>query len=511
MITSQREELKLEKRNPRSPATVLVVEDDEGLNRLIQRRLQREGFRTEGVFDGFDAIARAVEKPDTLLLLDYVLPTMTGEDVIEQLAERQCSVPFIVMTGHGDENVAVEMMKLGARDYIVKNPGFIGMLPKAVRRVYEELETEKRLARAEQALRESEEKYRSLIENSPDYIIIVDRESTVEFVNRPTPGLVMEDVIGRSVYDYIEPGSQDRHREVLAQVFETGKANALESTVGVGGDGSLVCYETRFVPIKRGENVSSVMLIVTDTTDRKHMEKQLVSQAKLASIGQLAAGIAHELNNSLTPVLSLSDLLTVKLADRLKEQERKHLAVIKKSALRMGKIIDDLITFSGSGKLEKGGPVDLNDIIDKALELVESQIKAEGILVQKHNSPLPPFPGDADGLMEIFINLFLNSKDALAGNREKKIWIKTEYLSEERSIRIKFRDNGEGIKKEILQRVFDPFFTTKQNGKETGLGLSIVYGIVEDHGGSIQAESNGGGHTEFVLLFPQDERSSCPI
>jgi DNA-binding NtrC family response regulator len=141
----------------RIPITVLVVEDDEALNRLIQKTLQRADFRTEGALNGVDAITKVVKHPNTILLLDYLLSDMTGWEVIATLAERRRSVPFIVMTGHGAERVAVEMMKLGAKDYLVKDPGFVNILPEVVKKVCDELDKEKRLVKAKEALRRVEQ------------------------------------------------------------------------------------------------------------------------------------------------------------------------------------------------------------------------------------------------------------------------------------------------------------------------------------------------------------------
>lgn len=130
--------------------TILVIDDDEGLNRIIQRRLQRIGLRTEGVFNGIDAVERIDKGNDLLLLMDYRLPDMTAKDIISILEKKRHTVPFVVMTGFGDEKIAVEMMKLGAKDYIVKDGNFIDMLPHVVKRVLNEIEKEKRLARAEE-------------------------------------------------------------------------------------------------------------------------------------------------------------------------------------------------------------------------------------------------------------------------------------------------------------------------------------------------------------------------
>jgi len=138
--------------------TILVVEDESSLNHLIQKILRRADFRTDGVENGTEAVEYATKHPETLLLLDYLIPQMNGKQVIEALIEKACNIPFIIMTGYGDQKIAVEMMKLGAREYIIKDPGFIEVLPQVVGKVIGELEKEERLTEAEGALRKNEKK-----------------------------------------------------------------------------------------------------------------------------------------------------------------------------------------------------------------------------------------------------------------------------------------------------------------------------------------------------------------
>ncbi len=152
--------------------TILVAEDDSGMNRLIQKSLQREGFRTEGVTKGADAIARVKESQNMILLLDYLLPDMTGKQVVSTLAEKDLKVPFIIITGQGDEKTAVEMMKMGARDYIIKSAGLADILPHVIKRVFKEIEREKALVDAQEALKESEDKFKNIFENAMDGILI---------------------------------------------------------------------------------------------------------------------------------------------------------------------------------------------------------------------------------------------------------------------------------------------------------------------------------------------------
>lgn len=157
--------------------TILVVEDDEGLNVLLQKILKKEGFLVDSALNGHDGILKASEHKEILMLLDYKLPDMNGREVIESLISKKCNVPFIIITGHGDEKVAVEMMKLGARDYIIKSAGLREILPHVVARVINDLIQEKKLLHTEKALSESEKKLRAIYDNAMDGILVVDLES----------------------------------------------------------------------------------------------------------------------------------------------------------------------------------------------------------------------------------------------------------------------------------------------------------------------------------------------
>ncbi|HLD29481.1 MAG TPA: histidine kinase dimerization/phospho-acceptor domain-containing protein, partial [bacterium] len=197
---------------------------------------------------------------------------------------------------------------------------------------------------------------------------------------------------------------------------------------------------------------------VPETLKNTQTEKNLMIQAKWASLGHLCAGVAHELNNPLTTVLSLSELLAFSLKERLTEEQKMNFELIRESALRMKKIIGDLHTFVRSSSLNRS-PLDVNLIVGKLLALESSAVKKEGIIVETQLNPVPSFSADADRLLQVFINLFSNSLDAMQGRKEKKIIIRTGYDDKKCEIRILFRDSGAGIRKEIRGRIFEKFFT----------------------------------------------------
>jgi PAS domain S-box-containing protein len=266
-----------EKSKKEIPATILVVEDDKGLNRLIQKKLQREGFKTEGVFNGSDTIAKVVENPN-LLLLDYILPDMTSKELIKTLFKQECSVPFMVMTGHGDEKIAVEMMKLGARDYIIKDPDFIDVLPQMLKKVFENLDKEKRLITAEEELRKAKDFAESIVSSAMDGIIVVDLKG--DFIQINSAFLKM---IGYSDEELKNIGFRQitpkKWRVEDAAHFKKLLLEGMTSTHYekelIKKDGAVfpVTFSTSLLYDEK-DNPFAIMAIIRDETERKQAEEQ---------------------------------------------------------------------------------------------------------------------------------------------------------------------------------------------------------------------------------------------
>jgi PAS domain S-box-containing protein len=265
---------KIEKTN--TPRMILVVEDDKGLSRLIQKHLQREGFQTEGAINGADAISFVVNNKNIVMLLDYRLPDMSGKRVIETLTERQCMVPFIIMTGHGDVMIAVEMMKLGARDYLVKDSEFLDVLPSIVNRFIEQLEIEKRLAETESKLKKTEEKYYNLIEFANAGIIVTEH-GKITYVNMEAEkiyGYSKKELIGQSPSIMMLDKYKDRHRKMLDEMMKTGSAKqAIFEEEGVRKDGSLIPIEISFSLTHAGE--SAIIAVIRDISEKKRAEQEI--------------------------------------------------------------------------------------------------------------------------------------------------------------------------------------------------------------------------------------------
>jgi two-component system, NtrC family, sensor kinase len=238
------------------------------------------------------------------------------------------------------------------------------------------------------------------------------------------------------------------------------------------------------------------LIIFDDVTDRDELERRLVQADKLSSIGLLAAGVAHEVNTPLAVISTYAQMLAKQISED--EQKSKLLDKIAKQTFRASEIVNSLLSFSRTSPTEFV-EVDVSKVLHETLNLVEHQLKKSGVEVKVQvPAALPAVKGNAGKLQQVFLNLFLNARDAMdsGGTLSVHAW------SEEGFARIDVADSGQGIAPEHLERIYDPFFTTKAARKGTGLGLSVTYGIVREHGGSIEVESRPGAGSRFRVELP---------
>ena len=264
------------KHQPGTRRVIFVVEDEEGLSHLLQKNLRREGYHTEGASSGEAALAFVAANRNALMLLDYSLPDMSGRRVVEILTERQLSIPFIIMTGHADVKVAVEMMKLGARDFVVKDAEFLSVLPAVVKRVVEQLEVAERLAEVESKLLKSEERYHDLIEFANAGIIVAEGDVITDINKRAEElyGYEKDELIGQSPRLLTPEPYWAKHYEVLEEVAKYGRSKtSMFEEEGIRKDGTFFPLEISFS--LTGKKNKTVIGVIRDLTERKKQENEI--------------------------------------------------------------------------------------------------------------------------------------------------------------------------------------------------------------------------------------------
>ncbi|MFC2071829.1 PAS domain S-box protein [Chloroflexota bacterium] len=600
------------------PIRVLLIEDNPGDARLICEMLA-EVRDAEVEVECVDRLSAGLKRLAAggidVLLLDLSLPDGQGLDVCVRANTQAPYVPIVVLTGLDDETMAVKTLHMGAQDYLIKGQVDSRLLFRSMRYAIER-------KRMEEELRKSEEKWRSLVENAPNIIMLTDSDNIIKLMNRTVSGFDVKDVIGMSIYDYIRPEYHDAVREAVDGVSKTGKTGSYEIR-GVGPDGSMSWYETWISLVKRDGEVIGVVHIISDITERKRMEseikeseqryrelfngirdgvmviglegkfrdcndatlrrlgysreeflrlspadivapdflhhirsnlgklrageitimesahrckdgtiipveantrrieykggvaflavvrditmrKQLQEQLQhsqlLVSLGEMTAGIAHEVNNPLGSILLYSEML---MQSDVSSQIRKDLKVIHDEAKRAARVMTDLLTY-GRRVEHQARRLNVHSVLKKVLGMRQYGERVQNIAVSTNLLDGPLYVrGNSAQLTQVFMNLIMNAEEAFRESNGGNIVITTQ-IDRERA-KVSVADDGSGIPEENLDRVFHPFFTTKQVGEGTGLGLSICYGIVTGHGGLIHAENNEMGGATFTVELPLAE------
>ncbi len=339
-------------------------------------------------------------------------------------------------------------------------------------------------------------KLSAAVEEAPDGIRITDLDGYIIYSNKATEkilGFSPEELKGKHVSELnVDPDFGSR--VIIPSIKDTGRWTGELMQKRKDGKEIPVWLSASMVKDSKGEPIAMVGIIrdITDLKEKEKLEMQLLQSNKLATIGQLAAGTAHEINNPLGNISLYAQMLLKKAEDK---DTKEKLMVINDEANRAAQIVNGLLDFARQSEL-KLSHIDINKEIGKVLSILAPQLKE--IKVTTALVPLPPILADAGQIQQVIMNLLTNSIQSITENGE--IMVKT--TAKDGFVEISIIDNGIGIPRENLDKIFDPFFTTKEQGKGTGLGLSISYGIIKRHNGSIEVKSEAGEGTTFTIKLP---------
>jgi PAS domain S-box-containing protein len=499
--------------------TVLIIDDNESNCRSLALILEGRGYEAETAETGAAALEKAQRRFFDLALVDIKLPDIEGIELIGPLKKIRSDIAVIMVTAFGSMETAVRAMKEGALGYITKPFNMDEMLAavnqtldkqrlvienrKLYKEAHRELAERRRL---QGALRESEKKHRELIENLADIIYLVDTNGVFSYISpvvESATGYRPSEVIGRPFAEFIYQEDLPRTIESFQEILSGDSMINEHRIVTKSGEVRSMRASSRLV--SKGHSVVGVHGVLTDITDHKraqeeqrHMQEELNLASRLASVGQLASGVAHEINNPLSAVIGFSELL---MSRDVNDETKQDLQIINESAQRVARIVKNLLVFARRSKSGREY-ADINSILSAGLELRAYEMHNANIeLVTRLHPRLPWTVVDIGRIQQVFLNIILNAEQAMLSARgEGRLLVTTKLI--DGSIRVSFQDNGPGISPENLNMVFDPFFTTKAVGEGTGLGLSICYGIMKEHHGKISVQSKPGKGAIFTLELP---------
>jgi two-component system NtrC family sensor kinase len=349
-------------------------------------------------------------------------------------------------------------------------------------------------------LRSSEERYRSLIESAEDMIYTVDKECKILSVNKyyeRITGKRAEYIIGKSILDALQYQDPEAICRILRKVLETSKSVSREELVRIGEKDYWL--DTKYKPFyTSGDRIGAVLVIARDVTEHKSMEAQLFHAEKLASLGSLSAGVAHEMNNPIAIILGFTEMLLERFPEGSKEHDI--LNTIERQGNNCKRIVENLLAFA---RLPQKSTIetDVLDDLQKVVNVVMNTLLTKKIdLKTDIEEDLPAVKGDSQQLEQVFLNIINNAVAAMDGGGT--LTVSARHIHDK--VCIDFKDTGHGISPENMDKIFEPFFTTKKVGEGTGLGLSVSYGIVKKFGGDIQVKSKVGNNrgTTFTVLLP---------
>jgi two-component system, NtrC family, sensor kinase len=507
---------------------VLVVDDDGAVVTALGRLLSSVGFEVVGAASAEEALANLETAQPQVVMADYYLPGMDGVDFLEQVGNRDPIIQRILVSG---STAAVDAAVQRSHVYrFVSKPWEVQSLIATIRSAMSQYDLasehrrlldlarhqnaelrelarslEERVTQRTAALSQAKRQWEETFDAIADPLMILTGDYRVLRAN-----VAMARDLGRPFQAII--GEKCHDLRALARVTFPAEAGKPCSGCPVGPSGQIAeprsaelvspggrTYEISAFPLRSMEGLSLVCAY-RDVTEARSLQQQVAQADKLAAIGQLAGGVAHEVNNPLGGILAFAQLLKRRIAVGAVGHEE--IDEIEQSALRCKRIVEGLLRFSRLARPEERHAADLNEIVGETLVLVRRQYSVASVAIDADlGADLVPVLCNANQIQQVLLNLLQNAFDAMPAGGT----IRVTTAAAPGAVVLSVADEGSGIHPESLSRIFDPFFTTKAEGKGTGLGLAVSAGIVRGHGGRLSVASTPGKGTTFTLLLPAAE------
>ncbi len=486
---------------------ILVAEEDSAFLKMIEDSLKESQglYEVEKVSSGEECLKRLQNERFDILLLDHLLRDGKGLNWLRRFNEMGIGVPTIFVTAAGDPQLSIEAMKEGIFDYINRSAECAKAFPFVVNRAIEGYSLMVEKVRLQKELIETKYFLESIVEKAGDAISVVDLDGKVLYWNDGAEriyGYRNEEVIGRKLSDFLYPqdeklrANEERVVEGLMARVTRGEVVSNVEVKRQTKDGREIITSMTISPLKDSEGkIVGASRICKDITHLKKAEERLILAERLSSLGELTAGVAHELRNPLAGIKINTQILSRK--KDLPKMEKQLLDSTQEGIEKIQKIVDDMLHFA-KPKASHFKEEEINSVVEKSLAILQTKLKKGNISsVLQRGENLPLLRIDAHQIQQVLINLMLNAIQAM--EKEGTLTLRT-FLGKDCGVRVEVKDTGVGISSSHLKKIFDPFFTTKSEG--TGLGLSISLKILENHGATIDVVSEEGKGTTFTIHFP---------
>ncbi|MGQ9638043.1 MAG: ATP-binding protein [Thermodesulfobacteriota bacterium] len=488
------------------PIRILIAEEDLDFLEMIKESLRMIGYQyqIETVTSGEECVKKLQKERFDLLLLDQSLPDGEGLDWLKKFNRMGIGIPTIFVTAQGDSKSAIEAMKEGVFDYINRSSECAKAFPFVANRAIQGFHLMVEKVRLQKELIETKNFLESIVEKAGDAISVVDLEGKVIYWNEGAEriyGYRKEEILGKNISHFLYPKDEKLRAEeetlmkdLMIRVCD-GEVIPNVEVRRQSKEGKEILVSMTLSPLRDAEGkIIGVTRICKDITQMKKAEERLLLTERLTSLGELTAGVAHELRNPLAGI-KINTQILLRRKD-LSEMERKLLKSTEEGIEKIQKIVEDMLHFA-KPKSAEFIEAEINRVVEESLEIFQTKLKKANISLEfLKGDGLPKVWIDVHQIQQALVNLMLNAIQAM--EKGGRLRIRT-YQDGER-VAVEVKDTGIGIPSFHLKRIFDPFFTTKSEG--TGLGLSITHKILEAHGGTIDVQSIEGQGSTFTLFIP---------